>query len=201
MSAALLSSGFKGLIGAKGQKGKEYEYLLPQHLRNHTHDQTGAERRDAHFDGVKKRNQERAQMEEKIVDEALDTVAHKSLVSKAHKWRMIELAAVISSMVGLVIAILDYELCMYYGGYKGITAFTDVGLYKDGKMTVTKEMIATALSAREEVPYTRTLRWANFVSCWVTIALLAWRNTAKTRWTNSEYNKEIWLEERGRQPS
>jgi hypothetical protein len=62
-------------------------------------------------------------------------------------------------------------------------------------------MIATALAKRAEVPLTKSLRWANFVSCWVTIALLAWRNTAKTGWTNQEYNKEIWLEERGRLPS
>jgi hypothetical protein len=45
------------------------------------------------------------------------------------------------------------------------------------------------------------LRWANFVSCCVTIFLLTWRNITKRSWTNSEYSKEVWLEERGREPA
>jgi hypothetical protein len=136
MSAAILSAGFRNMMGKGHNQGAEYQYLLPHHLRAHA--QSGAERRDAHFHDVKKRNQERARLEEDITATALDPVAHKHLVTKALKWRKIELAAVLSSMVGLVIAVLDYELCMYYQGYAGITDFPDLHLYKDGKMTITK---------------------------------------------------------------
>lgn len=150
---------------------------------------------------MKKRNQERAQLEDSIAETALDPIAHKHLVSRALRWRMIELAAVISSLVGLIIAILDYELCMYHDGYAGIKTLPDHKIWGDASISIPKHIIDAALKLREDVPGTKTLRWANFVSCWVTIALLAWRNTAKTRWTNKEYSKEIWLEERGREPS
>jgi hypothetical protein len=150
---------------------------------------------------MKKRNQERAALEAEISETALDPEAHKHLVSRAHKWRRIELAAVISSLIGLIIAVLDYELCMYYDGYAGIKSLPDHKIFGDGSIRIPEHVIAAALDKRENAPFTRSLRWANFVSCWITIALLAWRNTAKTRWTNQEYSKEIWLEERGREPS
>jgi len=133
---------------------------------------------------MKKPNQERARLEEDISATALDPVAHKHLVSRALKWRMIEMAAVISSLVGLIIAVLDYELCMYYDGYAGIKSLPDHKIFGDGSISIPAHVINAALHKREEVPFTKSLRWANFVSCWVTIALLAWRNTAKTRWTN-----------------
>lgn len=199
MCAAIFSSGFRNLLGHGHNQGAEYQYLLPHHLR--THAQTGAEKRDAHFHDVKKRNQERARLAADISATALDPVAHKQLVSKAHKWRMIELAAVISSLIGLIIAVLDYELCMYYDGYAGIRTLPDHKIFGDGRISIPEHVIKAAIQKREDVPFTKTLRWANFVSCWITIALLAWRNTAKTRWTNQEYSKEIWLEERGREPS
>jgi hypothetical protein len=114
---------------------------------------------------------------------------------------MLEFAAVISSLIGLIIAILDYELCMFYDGYAGIKNLPDHKIWGDGSITVPNHIIEAALKIRADVPGTNTLRWANFVSCFVTISLLTWRNTAKRSWTNSEYSKEIWLEERGREPS
>lgn len=66
----------------------------------------------------------------------MDPVAHKHLVTRAHKWKMIELAAVISSLVGLVIAILDYELCMYHGGYTGLANLPDRKIFGDGKIDI-----------------------------------------------------------------
>jgi len=94
------------------------------------------------------------------------------------------LAAVISSITGLVIAVLDYELCMYNDGYAGIRLLPDHRIFGDGSINVPSQYIKAALESRENVPGSKYLRWINFVSCWVTIALLAWRNTAKTRWTN-----------------
>lgn len=114
---------------------------------------------------------------------------------------MIELAAVISSLVGLIIAILDYELCMFYDGYKGIKALPDKKIWGDGMITIPEHLITEALNIRENVPFTKALRWANFVASILSIALLTWRNNAKTKWTNKEYSKEVWLEERGQEPS
>lgn len=62
-------------------------------------------------------------------------------------------------------------------------------------------MIDRALADRASTPYTKALRWANFASCWVTLALLAWRNGEKTGWTNSRYRREIWLETRSKEPA
>ena len=122
------------------------------------------------------------------------------MVSKSYKWRRIELAAVISSLIGLIIAVFDYELAQYYDGYAGIKSLPDTKIFGDGNIKIPEHAIAAALKLRHEVPFAENLRWANFVSCIVTIALLTYRNIAKTKWTNNENSKEIWLEERGREP-
>lgn len=90
---------------------------------------------------MKKRNQERAALEEFISDTALDPTAHKHLVSGALRWRMIEMAAVISSLSGLIIAILDYELCMYHDGYAGIKNIPDHYIWGDASIKVPNHII------------------------------------------------------------
>ena len=195
----IIAQGLKKLSKDGAHQGAEYTHLLPHHLKAHV--QSGTEKRDRHFHDVKQRNQVRAQLEEDISATALDPTAHKHLVSRALRWRMIEMAAVISSLIGLIIAIIDYEMNLYYDGYAGIKALPDRTIWGDSNIKIPEHLIKAAIKTREDVPGTKTLRWANLVSSCITIALLAWRNTAKTRWTNAEYSKEIWLEERGREPS
>jgi hypothetical protein len=117
-----------------GHGGAEYQHLLPHHLK--THVQSGQDKRGKHFENVQKRNRDRAKLEEDISKTALDPTAHKHLVSRALRWRMIEMAAVVSSLIGLIIAILDYELCMFYDGYAGIKTLPDQKIKSDGSTKI-----------------------------------------------------------------
>lgn len=54
---------------------------------------------------------------------------------------MIEMAAVISSLCGLIIAILDYELSMYHDGYAGIKSIPDHNIWGDASIKVPNHII------------------------------------------------------------
>jgi hypothetical protein len=55
-------------------------------------------------------------------------------------------------------------------------------------------MINKAINARRHAPSTAALRWCNFASCWITIALLIRRNWLKTAWTNKYFRGQLYLE-------
>jgi hypothetical protein len=109
----------------------------------------------------------------------MDIGKKKEMQKHFVQWRNVELVAVLSSLVGLLIALINYEVALFYN--------TDLGLgnlnYDDPSKN-TKEMIFDVINKRMLAPHTSFLRWCNFGSCLITIVLLIRRNQLKTAWTN-----------------
>ena len=112
-------------------------------------------------------------------EQLLDTTVRKEMQRHFVQWRNVELFAVVSSLIGLLFALVNYELGAYLYTDKGLGALN----YDDPKKN-TVEMINKAIATRREAPVTAALRWCNFASCWITIALLIRRNQLKTAWAN-----------------
>jgi hypothetical protein len=67
----------------------------------------------------------KAEFDEKVEDRSLDVDLYRNMLRTSFEWRHIELAAVIFSMAGLLIAIIDYEIELSRDGYRGILLLHD----------------------------------------------------------------------------
>ena len=85
----------------------------------------GIKRSASKFEEVKKDNMAKAEFDEQVEERSLDVDLYRNMLRKAFKWRHIELAAVVFSMMGLVMAIIEYEIELSRDGYRGILLLHD----------------------------------------------------------------------------
>jgi len=102
---------------------------------------------------------------------------YNKLIKTSLEWRHIELAGVIFSIFGLVIAVIDYEVNLNYDGYRGLLLLHDNGVN-------TQADIDKAIADRVGTPKTQLVRWTNAMTSVITIAFLIWRKIDKTKWGN-----------------
>jgi len=69
----------------------------------------------------------KAEFDEYVEEKSLDVDIYRKMLRDSFEWRHIELAAVIFSMFGLFIAILEYELELDSDGYRGFLLLHDNG--------------------------------------------------------------------------
>ena len=120
----------------------------------------------------------------------MDIKVKNKMRQKFLQWRHVELWAVVSSIFGLIIALTNYEIGLYVSSDLGLGS-----LNYDYPSKNSKEMINEAINKRMQAPQTTFLRWCNFASCWITIALLIRRNQLKTAWTNKYFRGQLYLEQ------
>lgn len=92
-----------------------------------------------------------------------------------------EFVAVVSSILGLLIALTNYEMDLYRG------SLTLGHLDYNDPSKNSKEALEKVISDRHADNVSRFLRWCNFLSCWITIGLLIARNILHIRWTNKYF--------------
>jgi hypothetical protein len=91
-------------------------------------------------------------------------------------------------MLGLVIAVLSYELDKFYDGSKGLKKIVKT------KWTGDKHQ-EDAIKLRMTSPGTNTLRIMGLISNSIAVILLFWRHKLRIDWLNNNYRVEILIED------
>tara|TARA_B110000285_G_C15113747_1_gene612753 strand:- start:1742 stop:2047 length:306 start_codon:yes stop_codon:yes gene_type:complete len=97
----------------------------------------------------------------------------------SYEWRHVEMGAVIFSIFGLLLAIIDFEINLNHDGYRGLLLIHDNG-------SNTAANIEKAIAIRVATPKTQMIRYMNAMSSIVTILFLFWRRFDKTKWGNEQ---------------
>lgn len=98
-----------------------------------------------------------------------------------------ELWGVLFSMLGLLIAVVSYEIDKFYDGSKGLMKI------KETKWTGDKNQL-NAIKLRLESPGTFSLRIMGCIANAMAAILLIWRHKLKTDWLNNNYRVEMLIE-------
>lgn len=104
------------------------------------------------------------------------------------------MAAVLFSIMGLVIAIIEYEIAQYNKGGRGEDHFN-----LDGGPN-SEYAINLAIEMRMSTPETQLLRWMNAVTSVVTIFFLIWRKFDKTNWGNNLLREQLYFDKFNEKP-
>jgi hypothetical protein len=105
------------------------------------------EKQMSHFDQVNLDNKLKAEFDEQVEEKSLDVKVHKRLIDMSYEWRHVELAAVSFSILGLVLAITDFEINLNHDGFRGLLLLHDNG-------PNTQEDIDKAINDRQNIPKT-----------------------------------------------
>ena len=91
-------------------------------------------------------------------------------------------------MLGLIFAVIGYELDKFYDGSRGLKKIRDI------KWTGSKPQLE-AIKIRMESPGTNSLRILGAIANFAAILLLIWRHKLKINWLNEDYRVEMLIEE------
>ena len=83
------------------------------------------EKQSTKYDIAKSENQKRAEFNDMIEERSLNRQVYKKFIKDSYEWRNIELAAVVFSILGLFLAIIDYEIDINLNGLRGLLLLHD----------------------------------------------------------------------------
>ena len=85
----------------------------------------GKKEKLSHFEQVKQENIAKAEFDEQVEEKSLNIEVYNKLLKNSFEWRHIELVAVIFSIMGLLLAIIEYEIELDSDGYRGFLLIHD----------------------------------------------------------------------------
>jgi len=85
----------------------------------------GKKEKLSHHEQVRKENIAKAEFDEQVEERSLNIDVYNKLLKNSFEWRHIELVACIFSLMGLLLAIIEYEIELDSDGYRGFLLIHD----------------------------------------------------------------------------
>ena len=85
----------------------------------------GKKEKLSHHEQVRKENVAKAEFDEQVEERSLSMDVYSKLLKNSIEWRHIELVACIFSVLGLLIAMIEYEVELDSDGYRGFLLIHD----------------------------------------------------------------------------